>query len=76
MGTKRGVAGAYLVGVPLTGLPVPLPDVLRLTPCIPFGQGGGVVQVGVSMGHAMSAPVVTGRIDPKNEKLWLVNLQK
>jgi hypothetical protein len=55
------------------GLPVPLPDVLRLTktPHIPFGWGEGVVQAGVRVGHATSAPVVTGRID---EKLQLVNL--
>ena len=64
------------MGVPKTGLHVPLPDVLRLTktPHIPFGWGGEVVQAGVGMGHAMSVPVVTGRIDPKNKKLQLVNL--
>jgi hypothetical protein len=61
---------------PSTGLPAPLPDALSLTktPHIPFGWGGGVVQVGVGMGCATSVAVVTGRIDPKNEKLRLVNL--
>ena len=69
VGTKRGIAGAYLVGVPKTGLHVPLPDVLRLTktPHIPFGWGEGVVQVGVSMVCAISVPVVTGRIGPENK---------
>jgi len=56
---------------PSMGLPVPLPDVLSLTktpePHIPFEQRGGVVQVGVGMGCATLAPVITGRIGPKNK---------
>jgi hypothetical protein len=52
---------------PFTGLPAPLPDLLSIieTPHILFGQGGGVVRMGVGMGCATSASVIT---DPKNGK--------
>jgi len=58
------------------GVPEPLPDLPRLTetPHIPLGWGGGVAWVGVGMGCAMSAPIITSSIDPKNERLQLVSL--
>ena len=51
------------------GVPEPLPDLPRLTktPHIPFGWGGGVAQVGVGVGCAALAPVITSSIDPKNK---------
>jgi len=71
-GTNRHVF-AYL-----TGVPKPLPDLPRLTetPHIPFGWGGGVVRVGVGMGCAILAPIITSSMNPKNERLQLVSLQK
>jgi hypothetical protein len=59
---------------PSMGLLVPHPDLLSITetPHILFGWGGVWVAVGV--GCAMSVPVITSSIDPKNKELQVVNL--